>query len=176
MLLHAPGNGPSDFALGTSPENQLMFMMLARRRLMLLLLHVPGFHTPGFQFHRPHDSRFQISRLTGPKIPDFQICTPQVSRDSRPPELHDLCFQIDLHVLSFQRSQISRLAGTMFPESRIPDLQDLCFRIPGFHFPDSQKVGSWKHRSCKSGHLESGNLRPAESRKSGDPDSGSLQT
>ena len=79
----------------------------------------------------------------------------------------------------FQRFQISRFAGFMFPGSRFPDLHDLGFQIPDFQicttyvsgFPsfqisrnlESGNIGRanleiWKPRSCKSGNRESGNL------------------
>ena len=97
---------------------------------MLMLLHAPGFQIPDFQFDRLHDSRFQISRLTGPKIPDVQSCTPEVSRDAR-------------------------FARPMFPDSRLPDLHALS---SGFQSCDN-KVSRVQVSSFQvSGHLEPGNL------------------
>ena len=129
-----------------------------------------------FQIDRPHDSRFQI--------PDFQICTLQGPKCLKVPD-----FQIDkAHDSRFQIPDFQTCAPQVSRDSRFPDLHTLSFQIPelrGFtkstesRFPDSRFMEIWNleiWRACKSGNVESGNLRPAEGRQPGNPDAGNLLT
>ena len=113
------------------------------------------FYTPRVAFTRPgfSDSRFPDWQASWLKIPDFQIDKPQNSR-----------FQISRFARpNFLEIPDSRFARPQFPDSRVAStnkvnrVQVSRFRISGYL--ETEGVQMWK----------SGNLCPAESRKTGNP-------